>query len=116
MEIKCQLNDENQSNRLVVEANYAKGGYSYFTYKEERRGIYCYVRPEKVEGNSRSFIVFANNGFKVLLSEEKRLNRKKVEQYNAAINALDQAKVLDLFVSGNSAELVALVKQAVGVQ
>lgn len=71
----------NGSNALKVEVSYTKGGMSFYDYKEVKRGYYLHVQPEKHDGMWVSFVGFS--GFKTLIEETKRLNSKKLQDFNS---------------------------------
>ena len=77
MKFEKETNAFYDSNILAIEVDYYKGGFNPFTGKQEGRGVYVHVRPEKVENNCRSFNPFGEFTFKILV---KNLNRKSQKQ------------------------------------
>lgn len=68
-------------NRLRLSLSYSTGGINYFSYKNEARGYYLHVTPEKVEnhgfGNSVSSLL--GSGVKDLVLEVSRQSDKQLE-------------------------------------
>lgn len=78
-------------NNIAISVTYQKGGINYFTYKNERRGVYVSIRTEKVrdEGTytARSFDLFGKMTFKVLAMETARKSQKAIDRVAAEIEA-----------------------------
>ena len=68
-------------NRLRLSLSYSTGGINYFSYKNEARGYYLHVTPEKVEnhgfGNAVSSLL--GSGVKELVLEVSRQSDKQLE-------------------------------------
>ena len=114
MQIPLQYKD---FNVLTIEVKYSKGGINYFSGSSDRRGIYCYVRPEKVEKYegyaTRSFIIGEERQYKFLLSEEKRLNRKKLAEFQAKVEKLNGEELKELYLAGSQQSVTQIVRNAV---
>ena len=77
-----------RATHFKVSVDYSKGGINYFSYKTEPRGYYLYVTPVvREEGFERSALMGDGAGFKVLLKETKRLNRKTLELADTVVQA-----------------------------
>lgn len=106
------INIENvKANNLEIEIDYTLGGMNFFTYKEEKRGIYIYITPvfrgggwteRNVTGDRR------HSGYKILLEELNRRNQKKEEKYLELIKPLTK-KITELFIEAKDQEVFDLV-------
>lgn len=68
------VTDDSRWNQVTVEITYSLGGMNYFTGKNEKRGYYFSITPEKVERGFRSYTSFT--GTKTCLVEVKRKSKK----------------------------------------
>lgn len=81
-------------NNLKIEIYYDKGGYNYFTYRQERRGYYVSVTPvERINhGAYYSEKMVAFTGYKQLVKEVARKSNKAaqeaLQQSENVINAI----------------------------
>ena len=68
-------------NRLRLSLSYTTGGVNYFTYKNEARGYYLHVTPEKVEnhGFGNAICSLMGSGVKDLVLEVGRQSDKQLE-------------------------------------
>ena len=68
-------------NRLRLSLSYSTGGVNYFSYKNEARGYYLHVTPEKVEnrGYGNSVACLLGSGVKDLILEVNRQSDKQLE-------------------------------------
>lgn len=77
-----ETNQVPDSTHIKVELFYSKGGYNYFTGKEEKRGMYISFTPvsrEERDGYSmESFVAFS--GVKFLVKEMKRKSQKAIDE------------------------------------
>jgi hypothetical protein len=80
---------ENVSH-VEVHVDYDKGGMNMLSGNTNRRGIYAYVSPVKVEGGFTTRALF--QGRKALLMESKRLDRKAIARLFAEVKAAVEAK------------------------
>lgn len=66
------------SKKIEITTSYSKGGMSYFSYQEIKRGYYVHVQPVKLENISGYNIVSASpiDGYKMLLKEVSRASKK----------------------------------------
>lgn len=62
------------ATHLRIDLDYSKGGYNYFTYKEEKRGYYIHVSPVTKSGYMESYAAFS--GVKACLLEVTRKSSK----------------------------------------
>lgn len=70
---------------LKIEIEYDIWGYNHFSSKNSKRWIYVYFQTVEVSWNFETCKMFGEEkDFKILLSEEKRLNKKKLEKYKKA--------------------------------
>ena len=69
-------------NRLRLSLSYSTGGVNYFSYKNEARGYYLHVTPEKVEnrGYGNSVACLLGSGVKDLILEVNRQSDKQLAQ------------------------------------
>lgn len=87
-------------NNLKVELYYHKGGYNYFTYKNEKRGYYLSISPvyrrESTPGITlESYCAFS--GIKVLLLEVQRKSNKAEAEAEAICQA-EKQKYIDYII------------------
>ena len=75
--IKLAKNDYDFTD-LKVETAYTKGGFNYFTYKEEPRGYYLHVTPVKRDGCCETYTAFS--GVKTLIKSANRLSKKTLAE------------------------------------
>ena len=64
----------NGVNYIRIDFEYSKGGYNYFTYREEPRGYYIHVSPVYRSGNMETYTAFS--GVKACLFEVTRKSNK----------------------------------------
>lgn len=68
----------NGFNAMEIEVTYDKGGYSYFSYTQKKRGYYLRIQPltiKKCDGyTSESFMAFS--GVRDFILEVKRCSNK----------------------------------------
>ena len=73
-----KVSGSDKTNFLRIDMDYSKGGYNYFTYKQESRGYYLHISPVYRENRNgytmESYAAFS--GIKVLLSEVTRKSNK----------------------------------------
>jgi hypothetical protein len=117
-----------QATHFKVTVDYSKGGMNYFTYKTSPRGYYLYVTPvirEAVERHpsdgpggpvtfDRTALTGEGAGFKVLLKETTRLNRKTLSLCETVVNA-HLHSLLPLLLDANREgilQLTAKMKEA----
>lgn len=81
-------------NRLRLSISYNTGGMNYMSYKNEARGYYLHVSPEKVEnhGYGNAICYLMGSGVKDLLLEVNRQSEKQLEI--ATTIAAERAAVL----------------------
>lgn len=100
------IKNNEQANNLKIEIYYDKGGYNYFTSRQERRGYYVSVIPvERINhGAYCSEKMVAFSGYKQLLKEVARKSNKAaqevLEQCESIINAM-----IDTLCNNNGFEL-----------
>ena len=84
-----------KENNLKVEVFYDKGGYNYFTNKEDKRGYYVSVIPveRNVEQGYTTEITTAFRGYKYLLRAVSRKTKKTAEL------AIDDSKNIDWLIN-----------------
>ena len=78
-------------NKMKVELYYSLGGFSYFTYKDNARGIYLSVTPVNQGDGVESFMAFT--GYKYLVKPLQRWNKKLYDftvDNKVIINAIKQ--------------------------
>lgn len=73
-----KVNGSTQVNYLRVDFNYSKGGYNYFTYKQESRGYYIHVSPVNKVDRMETYTAFS--GIKACLLEVTRKSNKAEAQ------------------------------------
>ena len=61
-------------NYIRIDLDYSKGGYNYFTYKQEARGYYIHVSPVEKNGYMETYVGFS--GVKACLLEVTRKSNK----------------------------------------
>jgi len=110
---------EKEGERTVLEIRvyYSKGGTNYFSYKQEPRGYYVMVRPCNVGECFRTYQLTPGSnkgGFKQILETTKRLNRKRLEFYQTAVDEyLDRDAVLAHHRDGNNSEVFVEIMRAI---
>lgn len=104
-------------NAIDIAVKYNKGGMNYFNYKEEKRGLYLYVRGVKLDGSSVSFMMFGNKlDFKAFLAPMGRDNKKKVAGYNDKLAAVMVPKdIIELYKAGAGGVIISYVKNVIGL-
>jgi hypothetical protein len=75
------VGSDDQEYEITV--NHQQGGSNYFTYKTEARGFYLSVTPVERSDNWVSFTGFSGN--KLLLEQNQRFNRKRLNELVAEI-------------------------------
>jgi hypothetical protein len=70
---------------LEIDVFYGEGGINYFNYKDEPRGYWVSLRPIKMEGRCKSFVMFDDKAFKVFLEPAKRFNANRLNALGALI-------------------------------
>ncbi len=76
------------ATHLKIEVRYEKGGYNYFTYKEEPRGVYVSVSPVTLEdrpGGYQMESYTAFSGTKFCVKELKRKSDKALQEVVAKL-------------------------------
>lgn len=76
------------ANTVNFKIRFSKGGINYFNYKNEQKGFYVHCQPMTVtqkDGYSTEEYTMGT-GFKILLSEESRDSKKKLQKYNEVLN------------------------------
>ena len=73
------------ANVLTIEVRHGKGGVNYFTGRNEGRGVYVHVTPVEVKDGMRSFMLFGEFVFKILVKPTARKSQKAIEQVAAAL-------------------------------
>lgn len=86
-----KVNGNGRANYLRIDLDYSKGGYNYFTYKQEPRGYYIHVSPVLREDRGgcvmESYAAFS--GIKDCLLEVARKSNKAEAE---ALKLFEQAK------------------------
>ena len=86
-----KVSGSDNTNFLRVDLDYSKGGYNYFTYKNEPRGYYIHVSPVKRENRDgctlETFAAFS--GVKDCILEVTRASKKAENQ---AADIFEQVK------------------------
>lgn len=87
-----ETNQIPDSTHIAVELFYSKGGYNYFTGKQESRGVWLSLRPVTYEVKdgytSESYMGFS--GIKFLIKEMARKNQKQIDRIeNELKNIID---------------------------
>ena len=85
MEFEKETKAFDNANTLTIEVDYHKGGFNPFTGKQEGRGVYVLVRPSKVENGMRSFMLFGEFTFKILVKEMGRKSQKQIDMVGERI-------------------------------
>lgn len=83
-----ETNQIPDSTHIKVELFYSKGGYNYFTGKEEKRGVYvsfCPVSREVRDGYTMESF-FAFSGVKFLIKEMKRKSQKALDEVESKLS------------------------------
>ena len=83
----------NGNNVVEISVSYRKAGRNMFNGNLERGGIEVCVNPMKRSVDERgivstSFLLFANNGFRVLVEELSRFNQKKLDKANEVLEPI----------------------------
>ena len=77
-----KVSGSERTNYLRVDFDYSKGGYNYFTYKNEPRGYYIHVSPVNRENRDgytmESYTAFS--GIKDCILEVTRASKKAENQ------------------------------------
>lgn len=80
-----KVSGNSQVNYLRVDLDYSKGGYNYFTYKNEPRGYYIHVSPVYRE-NRDGFVMESYTAFSgiknCLLEVARKSNKAEAEAFN----------------------------------
>lgn len=93
--LKESENNRVKATHLKVETYYNKGGYNYFTYKEEPRGFYLSVSPVERSASASGFMMESYTGFSGVKECVKTVARKS-EKAEQEAEVLAQAKEQDL--------------------
>lgn len=77
-----KVSGSENANFLKIELDYSKGGYNYFTYKNEPRGYYIHVSPVIREDKGGFFLetYTAFSGIKDCILEVTRASKKAENQ------------------------------------
>lgn len=77
-----KVSGSKNANFLKIELDYSKGGYNYFTYKNEPRGYYIHVSPVIREDKGGFFLetYTAFSGIKDCILEVTRASKKAENQ------------------------------------
>lgn len=77
-----KVSGSERTNYLRVDLDYSKGGYNYFTYKNEPRGYYIHVSPVNRENKGDYFMesYTAFSGIKDCILEVTRASKKAENQ------------------------------------
>lgn len=98
------------SDFLKIKIGYELGGYSYFTGKVSKRGIYIYLQEvEKGNGWEKFTLLGKSNDYKILLKELKRQNNKDMEFY-ANIMRTNKDLIYKLWCENKGNEIKDLFK------
>lgn len=94
---------ENESDKIAIELTYNMGRFNYFTYVNEKRGLYLTLTPVTIKEYgggtiSESFVGFS--GVKFFLKE---LSRKSDKQHELLWNKIlpHTRELADLFENGD---------------
>lgn len=93
-----------QVNYIRVDFDYSKGGYNYFTYKQEPRGYYIHVSPVYRSGNMETYTAFS--GMKVCLLEVTRKSNK-AEAEALAIYEAEKQKYINYIAQKHGLKIEA---------
>jgi hypothetical protein len=97
-----------RATHFKVSVDYDKGGVNYFTYKTSPRGYYLYVTPVvREDGFERSVLLGESAGFKVLLKEVSRMNRKSLQLAETLVEGY-LPQLLPLLLDANREGILAL--------
>ena len=98
------------SNFIIVRTFYDKGGFNYFTYKDEKRGIYLSLQPVKVEERD-GYSMESFEGFSGIKFFIKELNRKSDKQITLVDSKIENVinEFCRLFEEGKRQELSSLL-------
>jgi len=105
---------DDRYNQLSIKADYQKGGVSFLSGEYSGRGVFAVVMAEKVENGVRSFVIGDNSSFKVMLYPCQRKSAGLIAKAEAAINALSQKEVKELYMAGQYKELAKLIQEVAG--
>ncbi|HFQ5129622.1 TPA: hypothetical protein ACGUU0_004128 [Vibrio vulnificus] len=101
---KTDSNGCTVSNIVEVELSYNVGGVNYFSYTEERRGLYLSVSPYQIKQSpdspayqTKTYASFS--GLKQCVLEMKRFSKKQLETFKPTKSAINQ--LLDAIVQKN---------------
>lgn len=72
------------ATHLKIEVRYEKGGYNYFTYKEDPRGVYVSISPVTLEGRPGGYQMELYT-VKFCAKELKRKSDKAVQEVAAKL-------------------------------
>lgn len=101
---------ENENGRYIkVQVYYSLGGYNYFTYETEKRGIWLSISPVELSRGMESYVAFSGN--KVCLEELKRSSKKTLAKWEAKIDAIAE-DIAKAFTEKNGARIMELIKAA----
>ena len=101
-------------NELKVSVRYDKGGINYFTYKNEKRGVYVHFKPVHRESGIESCTLLGSHkesGFKVFVKELGRKSQKQLDDVAQRIEPM----VSDFAQKWNADDfngIVTMVQQA----
>lgn len=94
-----KVSGSERTNYLRIDLDYSKGGYNYFTYKEEKRGYYIHVSPVYRAGGMESYTAFT--GVKACLLEVARKS-SKAEKEAAEIFETEKDKYINYILDKNN--------------
>lgn len=99
-----------KSNFIIVRTFYDKGGMNYFTYKNEKRGIYLSLQPVKVEDYG-GYSMESFEGFSGIKFFIKELNRKSDKQIDLIDSKIENVinEFCKLFEENKMQELSNLI-------
>ena len=75
-------NDKN--NKITTEIYYSKGGMNYFTDRDEKRGYYFSITPEKHNDGFRTYTSFS--GVKTCILEVARKSKSAYDKAKAMLD------------------------------
>ena len=102
-----------QLDKLKVEIDYQKGGFSVLSGEYSDSGVYVYLTPCAHENGITSTYINGDlhtMGFKILL---KKMGRKSQKQINIVAELImpKAQEIADLYSTGNHIEIYNLIKE-----
>lgn len=84
-------------SHIRVEIYYDKGGMSYLSGKEEKRGLYLSLVPVKKDGSWTTVRIY--NGVRMFVKPMKRFSNKQLKEFEPDPEQVDQ--LLDLVLTNS---------------